>query len=84
MAKNYTISTSDFSWSVYFQEKFSYTVIFSFFLFETCHSMIQNDSCTSLWVDKWLDMPIVKVIVITDLTPSLSSTKVSYLMRTEK
>ena len=41
--------------------------------------MIGNGS-TSIWVDKWLDTPIVDVVGATEIAPSLSRTKVSKMI----
>ncbi|CAN6558781.1 unnamed protein product [Malus baccata var. baccata] len=46
-----------------------------------CRWVIGNGSTTSLWVDKWLDKPIVDVVGATEIAPSLSHTKVSNIIR---
>ncbi|CAN6545200.1 unnamed protein product [Malus baccata var. baccata] len=50
-------------------------------LFQNCRWVIGNGSTTSLWVDKWLDKPIVDVVGATEIAPSLSRTKVSNIIR---
>ncbi|KAM1823097.1 hypothetical protein ACFX14_025043 [Malus domestica] len=53
-------------------------------LFQNCRWVIGNGSTTSLWVDKWLDNPIVDVVGATEIAPSLSRTKVSNIIRMGK
>ncbi|XP_070679393.1 uncharacterized protein [Malus domestica] len=53
-------------------------------LFQNCRWVIGNGSTTSLWVDKWLDKPIVDVVGATEIAHSLSRTKVSNIIRMGK
>ncbi|CAN6572428.1 unnamed protein product [Malus baccata var. baccata] len=53
-------------------------------LFQNCRWVIGNGYTTSLWVDKWLDKPIVDVVGATEIAPSLSRTKVSNIIRMGK
>ncbi|TQD76419.1 hypothetical protein C1H46_038047 [Malus baccata] len=55
-----------------------------YILFQNCRWVIGNGSTTSLWVDKWLDKPIVDVVGATEIAPSLSRTKVSNIIRMGK
>lgn len=53
-------------------------------LFQNCRWVIGNGSTTSLWVDKWLDKPIVDVVGAIEIAHSLSRTKVSNIIRMGK